>query len=82
MNEDLKACPFCGCENVTLIFWDDDDDGDCTVDCHGVKCCNAFDYWGSQTDVIAKWNTRPIEDALRAEIESLRLQLDLERDYE
>ena len=76
MNDELKACPFCGKETAE-------------VECDGafwwVKCqsCGASGhvYWfilnnGNARDiVIDNWNTRPIEDALRLRIAELEAEL-------
>ena len=75
MNDELKACPFCGKETAE-------------VECDGafwwVKCqsCGASGhvYWfilnnGNARDiVIDNWNTRPIEDALRLRIAELEAE--------
>lgn len=53
MSEELKPCPFCG-GNVNLAI-----NGIIKHTCHGYG-----DAW-CNTD---KWNTRPIEDGLRAEL--------------
>jgi hypothetical protein len=45
------------------------------VDCE-TYTCGAFDYWSDEADVIQKWNARPLEDALKAEIERLRKALE------
>ena len=69
MNE-LKSCPFCGNEPVV--------EGN-LVACNNLNCPTHDNYW---TDPMIftcdQWNTRPIEDGLRAriaELESLVEQL-------
>lgn len=60
---DLKPCPFCGAtnnkhrRNITELY---DDDNYKFVKCHN---CSSISY---------KWNSRPIEDALRKEIAQLQ----------
>ena len=72
MNDELKACPFCGKETAEVecdgAFW--------WVEC---QSCGASGhvYWfilnnGNARDiVIDNWNTRSIEDALNARIAEL-----------
>ena len=69
MSEELKACPFCGSISVR--------EGCDTPDAkwHYVECddCHAT----SKADLgvsgaIENWQSRPIEDSLRKEIESLQ----------
>lgn len=62
---ELKKCPFCGGKaGIRTVGYTD------LVECsqcetRGVRSMNT-------QDVITHWNTRPIEDALRAENERLR----------
>ena len=72
---DLKPCPFCGA-SVTLennqSFKNPNSDTLYWIEC---SKCMAFDF-ESYTSVnlcISAWNTRPIEDALRKEIEQIML---------
>lgn len=58
MMEELKPCPFCGSEADTIR----DVYNRRLAKCPDVNCI-AFNGW---TDAEG-WNTRPIEDALRAE---------------
>lgn len=59
--ETLKPCPFCGAEadTKTLAY------GQIVTRCPSVNCI-AFDDWKD----VESWNSRPIEDALRAKIEA------------
>lgn len=59
MSEDLKACPFCG-RKV-----------DETIENLDVVSCSYHTLFIKSEN----WNTRPIEDALRAENERLRIAL-------
>lgn len=59
--ERLKACPFCGSEN---IFYDAKL---CYIECK--KCGFTFDT------LFLDWSTRPIENALRNRIAELEAQL-------
>ena len=68
--QELKPCPFCGCENISIkvgVYRN----GDTSI----VECedCNG----GIETpdDAVAIWNSRPVEDELRAEIEKLESAL-------
>ena len=65
---DLKACPFCG-EEIYSEFYShraEEFDGHCT----NKKCV----LYGKELLFFntARWNTRPIEDQLRAENERLK----------
>ena len=66
MTDELKACPFCGGPGGNIHK---DHDRNCyffvkeTID-------------GQMYGCVDEWNTRPIEDALRAEIERLKWVLD------
>jgi hypothetical protein len=64
MTEELKPCPFCGKPAYTECV----DDG-CYAMCPNIEC--EFAGTGSQK----AWNTRPIEDALRAELEAVKVEL-------
>lgn len=64
MSDELKACPFCGKEATTL-----EDDGITFVQC-GYDECPSLAWL-----TVEEWNTRPIEDALRAENARLREEL-------
>lgn len=64
MSEDLKACPFCGStahsgkhKNGWYV--------ECDVPCGGV-----VGFCKTEEEAIEDWQDRPIEDALRAEIEN------------
>lgn len=65
---DLKPCPFCG--GKEFIF-----DEDC-FRAIGLICSCGASSSRSRIDgeVEKEWNTRPIEDALRAEIAALKQQ--------
>jgi hypothetical protein len=84
MNEELKPCPHCGNE-AKLV----ERAGGWTVDCkaanpwfcitNNISPCNCDGgtvLCATRELAVSYWNTRPIEDQLRAEI--LRLQLALE----
>ena len=63
MTQGLKPCPFCGGTNISVC----DSTTLRTVFCHS---CVIY-------ITIETWNTRPIEDALRAEVARLRAALDI-----
>ena len=67
-NAELKPCPFCGRSVTHLKTFSDHADifCDCGATIHSLRSYSAMK---------ADWNTRPIEDALRAEIERLRAEL-------
>ena len=74
MNE-LKPCPKCGSIKVKVDYrWDSLNLAKTYfVYC---PCCNiCFNGNYSENSTIAKWNHRPTEDALTAEIERLKLEV-------
>jgi hypothetical protein len=66
MSEELKPCPFCG--GKAWVF-----DGD-SVGCENT-CING-DPTDGDLPTFETWNTRPVEDQLRAANKRLRTQLD------
>lgn len=64
---ELKGCPFCGEPPGTEVA---SQDGSVAVFCRRNDCLASADV----SDVVRWWNTRPIEDALRAENERLRAE--------
>lgn len=66
--KELKPCPFCGEDGVL------DERSSYTVECSVCGCC----AWipGRNYDGRPDWNTRPIEDALRAEVAALKAELE------
>ena len=67
MSEELKACPFCGSEDITIESFGEQRITACCSTCE----CNTG-YMRDNLEAIESWNTRPIEDALRAELELSR----------
>jgi len=62
MSEELKACPFCGI------------DSNLNIGTHSANCLFYFlseNVTDRSVKVIA-WNTRPIEDALRKQLDELK----------
>lgn len=82
MNEELKPCPFCGGEAHIGAGYGSAFDG--TVyfaECMMAKCpaqpeLDCFDTVEKAAEV---WNTRPVEDALRARIADLEEALKIVR---
>lgn len=75
MSEKLKPCPKCGSDAVKLDYrWDS-----ITLSKHYFVCCVNCDtyFYGnySEDSTIARWNIRPAEDALKAEVEKLKVEL-------
>jgi hypothetical protein len=68
MSEALKPCPFCGQNSLEAAYGSDDDQ---CVACWG---CRSFGPPSVQ-DPVTRWNTRPIEDTLRARAEAADAKL-------
>ena len=63
----LKPCPFCGGKAER---WEHDED---IIKTGCKKCFYVYPYLETDVDEAAEmWNTRPIEDALRAALEEIR----------
>jgi hypothetical protein len=81
MEQELKPCPFCG-ETAIMTVWNGGAAG-ATCDCSGTGPYAWMDARieaeGRQSEVVAEavayWNTRPIEDALRARAEAAEAKL-------
>ena len=77
-SSNLRPCPFCGGQALTKTFFDCDDLEYMPLDiiepevtCENERCING--WWLSPND----WNTRPIEDELRARIAELERDFDM-----
>lgn len=66
--DELKPCPFCGGSAAVNI-------GPSIVTVQCEKCGEEHDY-AKHGDWRDDWNTRPIEDALRAQVEQLTAALE------
>ena len=75
MSENLNPCPFCGGEDLSVHF---DDGFSCYVWCGdcGSKTDNRHP---TKKEAIKAWNTRPAEDALKAEVERLKNELGIQK---
>lgn len=73
MDNELKLCPFCGKPAIDNFI---DDGGD--YPSRHVGCDYCLIYAIDDTE----WNTRPLEDALRAELEQARAELAAMRERE
>ena len=73
---ELKNCPFCGTKAVSSVF---------SVDVYNwyeeKVCCENCSCIISHPQAIQMWNTRPAEDALKAENESLKNKLALVKEH-
>ena len=76
MSEYLKQCPFCGKFDKVIIYTESMIHHDEILwTRYGVKCrrCNfEIPTCAKKATAIHKWNTRPVEDTLKAENEELR----------
>lgn len=71
----LKPCPKCGSCKVALDYrWDSLNIAKTYfVYCHNCNICFNGNY--TEDSTVAKWNHRPAEDALKAEVERLKKQV-------
>ena len=77
MRKELKPCPFCG-SNRIVEETETDNSGCVPMTVWFVKCtaCGSFKNSISNPDrAIKRWNTRPAEEALTAEVERLKAAL-------
>lgn len=77
-DNELKPCPFCECEIIDVVAEEYLDGSKVfyTANCH--ECDTQHGGLFETYDEATKaWNTRPLEDALRAEIERLRGDLEM-----
>jgi Lar family restriction alleviation protein len=66
MTDELKACPFCGSENVEKLK---NGHGWNYVHCNGCGAEGSADL--GESGAIEAWNARPIEDTLLTALEDL-----------
>lgn len=71
MSKELESCPFCGETDLNKVkrlhlvgwlYW---------IECKSCACTRVMSF-ESMDDAIRRWNTRPAEDALKAENERLK----------
>lgn len=80
MSDELKPCPWCNGEAYAFPVLDRNGEHDgFSVLCLG--CDASIETYASNEKAIFAWNTRPIEDALRAENEELRAKWDAAHTY-
>ena len=74
MSDELKPCPFCGEEPRVsdLLVYPNGEKYPANVKCR--RCGIVKANYDSVEKAVTVWNTRPGEDALRAEIERLQAQ--------
>lgn len=66
MSDELRSCPFCGMSPVTP-YKDDS----------LFSCPNCTCPVGAKYVTLEKWNTRPVEDTLRAELNDIKTELSI-----
>jgi DNA-directed RNA polymerase subunit RPC12/RpoP len=73
--DEIKLCPFCGSkvEMKNAVIYPNMERSPASIRC---KKCNFFIADYGDDDLIQRWNNRPIEDALCAENERLKMALD------
>lgn len=67
MKKELKPCPFCGCTAEEIY---ESPDWGFEINYHHCDDCPVSghnDQYETAEEAVEAWNTRPIEDALRAE---------------
>lgn len=67
---ELKPCPFCSSEDINYGHHSSE-----SKRFNRCKQCLSEGPYGDSATSIAAWNTRPIEDALRVEIETLKAKI-------
>jgi hypothetical protein len=65
----LKPCPFCGCSNINY------EPGEWGMWCNNCGYGFSSEYSDDFSESVTSWNTRPIEDALHAELAAARLRI-------
>jgi hypothetical protein len=74
--KELRPCPFCGFEAVTTNYNPD------VVACTNPGCPNEIhDEVGLPKITIDEWNTRPLEDALRKQLDIAVEAINLARNF-
>ena len=68
MSEELKLCPVCGCEGELLKYGEQK-----WVSCNSTLCSLMLPF--------DEWQSRPIEDALRKQLEEARNGIQKTMDY-
>ena len=68
MTEELKPCPFCGREPLRESAFDGTH---LFVGCESCEISPGISDGGHAIALLSHWNTRPVEDALRARVAEL-----------
>jgi len=72
MNDELKPCPFCGGKARLLRGMFDE----YAVGCGNDNCEFCGENSQDTQKAISQWNTRPIEDAMRAELDASKAEIE------
>lgn len=70
--DELKPCPFC--KGLNIVRYSYNFSNNIHYQCSKCGCLSIFDNKSKDT-----WNTRPAEDALKAEVERLKADLEIQK---
>lgn len=74
MTQELKPCPFCKSQRISLITLAYDS-GTKKYKYECKECCLESSIHSSKAYVINSWNTRPLEDALKEQLEKAHARI-------
>lgn len=77
--DELKPCPKCGSNQVAIDYRWDSLTLSKTYFVYCRSCDTYFNGNYSEDSTIAKWNTRPAEDELKAKNEKLKSDLEIQK---
>jgi Lar family restriction alleviation protein len=84
VSDELKPCPFCGSEKVHIVYCNEAYGVCDSCGARGKSYPDEYGHIAESIDrewAVKSWNTRPLEDALRANIDELEKQLQSYKDF-